>query len=112
MTTKPEALILAAWAKRMATARRMAGSNKDENTFDRIDAELRRLHVENDANRDAMRKALEALVIGRDAAYSEAYQFHAAMEGHRQSDHDSKDDDVAQVDAALALIRQRLGDEA
>ena len=49
-------------------------------------------------------KLLEALEIGRDAAYCEAQEYHASMMGYRQRDHDRLDANVKIIDEAIELL--------
>lgn len=48
---------------------------------------------------------IEALEIGRDAAAEVAARYHDAMAGYRKHVHDKMDDEVARLDAALAIMR-------
>lgn len=49
---------------------------------------------------------IEALEIGRDAAAEVAARYHDAMAGYRKHVHDKMDDEVARLDAALAIMRR------
>jgi hypothetical protein len=49
-------------------------------------------------------KLLEALEIGRDAAFCEAQEYHAGMMGYRQRQHDRLDADVKTIDEAIELL--------
>ena len=49
-------------------------------------------------------KLLEALEIGRDAAFCEAQEYHAGMMGYRKRQHDRLDADVKTIDEAIELL--------
>lgn len=53
-------------------------------------------------------QVLEALEIGHDAAWQVAVEYHAAMKGYRQAEHDAKDADVAKIADAIAALRAAL----
>ena len=51
-------------------------------------------------------KLVEALTIGREAAYEVAQTYHASMAGYRQYEHDRLDADVKKIDDAIASTTQ------
>lgn len=61
------------------------------------------------AKKDAALKALvDAAEIGRDAAQEVATRYHAEMAGYRQNEHDAKDADVANIEAAITQGQEAL----
>ena len=51
-------------------------------------------------------KIIYALELGRDAAYQVAKEYHGAMAGYRQRDHERLDNDVRVIDDAIELAKQ------
>jgi hypothetical protein len=57
-------------------------------------------------NKETKEKIIYALELGRDAAYQVAQEYHGAMAGYRQSNHDMLDNDVRMIDDAIELVKQ------
>lgn len=60
--------------------------------------------------REAAQQALEALVIGSDAAHEVAQNYHEAMAGYRPARHIAVDDDVRKIEAAITALRAALAE--
>lgn len=63
-----------------------------------------------EADREAMRMALESLRDGRNALHELANRYHDEMRFHYPDVHASMDADVARADAAIKALEQRVGE--
>ena len=57
-------------------------------------------------NKETKKLILEALLIGRDATYDQACEYHEKMKGYRRKEHDLMDADVAIIDRAIELVKE------
>lgn len=82
----------------------------DGYVHDQAAVELRRLHAAREADREAMRMALESLRDGRNALHELANRYHDEMRFHYPDVHASMDADVARADSAIKALEQRVGE--
>ncbi len=59
-------------------------------------------------NRAVLQQALDALDIGRDAAFEAAQDYHMAMRGYRPKEHKAMDAEVIKIDSASEALREAL----
>lgn len=110
MSNEPEALVLAAAHDRTVAIRKALNSGAHDNASrlaEATSAELRRLHTEHEADRAAMREALEVLQDGRDALQEQAEEFHRTMRGYKPERHKYMDEAVRRADAAIEKLKAR-----